>query len=99
MIVIRVMFQIQATAQSGFLGLIQSELITAREMPGCLTFGIFEDPEYPCQYLLYEEWEDLSYFEAYKQSAAFQKIGANIFPLMVGAPSSAYFEAQILEQN
>ena len=99
MIVIRVLFKIQASASQTFASLIQEDLSTTRQMPGCRHFGLFADPSEPHTYLLYEEWESLADFEAYKQSEAFQANSAKIFPLMDGKPSSAYFQAEILEEH
>lgn len=99
MIVIRVMFRIQAEHSSQFSELIQADLAQARKMPGCLHFGLFADPTDAQAFLLYEEWASQADFEAYKNSDAFKANSARIFPLMDGRPASAYFAAEVLEQH
>jgi quinol monooxygenase YgiN len=60
---------------------------------GCERFAVYRDPSDATSLFLYEEWRDRDAADAYLGSDYFQSSGAVLFPLMDGAPDSAYYEA------
>jgi quinol monooxygenase YgiN len=95
MIIIRVLVNIQETTKAKFLELLSQEAKEVRRLEGCLTFNIFEDVSSETSLLLYEEWQSLEAFNAYRNSVAFKEMGQELFPLMDGRPDSAYYSAEI----
>lgn len=95
MIIIRVAMNVQPENKEKFLGLLEQEARGVRRLEGCLKFNIFEDVSSENALLLYEEWQTLESFNAYRTSAAFKETGQQLFPLMEGKPDSAYYSAEV----
>ena len=93
MVVVRVAFEVQPTSVSALQQHIAAEVPAARAVPGCQVYAFWQDPTEPCRWLLYEEWANAEAFAAYKASPLFAAAGRVLFPMMVGKPSSADFEA------
>ncbi len=66
-------------------------------MKGCLAFVPFTDPSGPGALGVLHEWETADDFAAYAASAGFAAAGRALRPLMVGAPVSRRFDAQLAE--
>lgn len=94
MIVVRVAFQVEEGSLSSFREHAKQEGVAARAQPGCAEYSFFEDVAQPGRVLLYEEWESQAAFDAYKASSAFADNAKVLFPLIVGKPSSAYYQAE-----
>jgi quinol monooxygenase YgiN len=95
MVIIRVAMNVQANNREKFLGLLEQEAVSVRRLEGCLKFNIFEDVSSENALLLYEEWQTLEAFDAYRTSAAFKETGQHLFPLIDGKPDSAYYSAEV----
>jgi quinol monooxygenase YgiN len=95
MIIIRVAMNVQPENKEKFLGFLEQEALSVRGLAGCLKFNIFEDVSSEKSLLLYEEWQSLEAFNAYRTSEAFKETGQQLFPLMDGKPDSAYYSAEV----
>jgi quinol monooxygenase YgiN len=95
MIIIRVAMNVQPENKEKFLSLLGQEAVSVRRLEGCLKFNIFEDVSSENALLLYEEWQTLEAFDAYRTSRAFKETGQHLFPLMDGKPDSAYYSAEV----
>jgi quinol monooxygenase YgiN len=95
MVIIRVAMNVRAENREKFLGLLEQEAKEVRQLEGCLKFNIFEDISSENALLLYEEWQTLEAFDAYRTSQAFKETGQYLFPLIDGKPDSAYYSAEV----
>lgn len=96
MIVIRVAVTVKPEEKLNFVNLMQQETTEVKQFAGCERFNLYTDIVDENTFLLYEEWQTLADFEAYKNSDLFKQNGAKLFPMMSGAPDSAYFQAEML---
>jgi quinol monooxygenase YgiN len=94
MIVIRVAVEIQETAQERVIAHMKDEVQAVRSLAGCVRYEFFQDVHECGKFLLYEEWNDLESFRAYKQSQRFTDTGKVLFPALVGKPDSAYYRGE-----
>ncbi len=95
MFTVRVAARVRAEGREMFVEQLKKE---EREVPaqftGCERFRVYADPAEPTSVLLYEEWQSREAFDAYRTSDYFGASGAILFPLIDGAPDSAYFESE-----
>ena len=98
MITIRVIFKIKGDHRNNFLNHIRQEVQDTQSWKGCHRFGVFEDVTKPDTFILYEEWNTLEDFEAYKKSDFFKVSGDKVFPMMEGSHDTAYYTANELSQ-
>lgn len=95
MFTMRVAIRVRPDGRERFLAQLKKE---EQEVPerfeGCERFAVYHDPVDPDSLLLYEEWTSRQAADAYLQSDYFEAGGAILFPLMDGAPDSAYYEAE-----
>jgi quinol monooxygenase YgiN len=97
MFTVRVMMTLKPDARPALLTQLGIERRDVPErFPGCRHFAAFPDPDDVDRALLYEEWSDRAAFEAYRQSSYFEESGAVLWPLLDGAPDSAYFESELV---
>jgi len=94
MIVIRVALTVKPGHDKAFVAAMDLDAKRTRELDGCARFALYKDTAAPHAYLLYEEWESMKAFDAYRTSKRFQDAGRMLFPMMAGKPDSAYYEAQ-----
>jgi quinol monooxygenase YgiN len=91
---IRVELRAKPEQQAQLVATLAAE---AREVPvrfeGCERYAVFVHPEDDCRILLYEEWSDSEAFAAYRESDFFEQSGQVVFPMIDGAPDSAYYES------
>ena len=96
MFCVRVAVRVKSEGRERFLAQLKKE--EAREVPdrfaGCAHFAVFSDPADPDSLLLYEEWTSREAAARYLRSDYFREAGEVLFPLMDGAPDSAYYEAE-----
>jgi quinol monooxygenase YgiN len=95
MFTVRVAVRVRPEARRQFLDQLQKE---EQEVPrlfeGCERFAIYSDPADADNLLLYEEWTSRERAEVYMRSEYFRAGGEVLFPLMDGAPDSAYYVAE-----
>lgn len=96
MVVIRVKVEIAAANREAFLENSQSEVAKARGLEGCLNYGWYAELNQKDTFLLYQEWATPADFEAFRSSAFFKENGDKVFPMIMGKPDTAYFDAQTL---
>ena len=95
MFCVRVAVRVKPGSRDEFVAwLKREEQEVPDQFPGCERFAVFSDPADPHSVLLYEEWATREAAEAYLRSDAFRASGEVLFPLMDGAPDSAYYEAE-----
>lgn len=97
MLTVRVAVHVQPEGRDTFVAQLTKE---HEEVPaqfaGCQRFDVFSSPTDPDSFLIYEEWTDREAFDSYRSSAYFTEGGKVLFPLMDGAPDSAYFESELV---
>ncbi len=95
MFCVRVVVRVKPAGRERFLSQLKTE---EREVPerfdGCERFAVFSDPADPDNLLLYEEWSTRAAAERYLNSDYFQEARKVLFPLIDGAPDSAYYQAE-----
>lgn len=97
MFIIRVIMTVKPDEAPAFVEYLQKEAADVKaQFAGCEQFGLFADVSAENRYLLYEEWETQAAFNAYRNSDFFKQNSAVLFPMMAGAPDSAYFSAEII---
>ncbi len=93
MIVIRIVIPVAPDKKAAFTKLLEQEAREVRRLEGCISFEVFEQVSDKNTLLLYEEWQRLEDFDAYRTSEAFKETGQQLFALMNGKPDSAYYSA------
>lgn len=96
MIVIHVQANVNADRRADFIVQANKDAQVSRGFPGCVKFNWSEDIEQPNTFQLYEEWESQPAFEAYRTSEDFKRVGERLFPMIVGEPKTAYYNASAL---
>jgi quinol monooxygenase YgiN len=95
MLTVRVAVRVQPEGRDLFVAQLKKE---SQEVPdrfdGCERFDVYCDPTDAGSALIYEEWTSRDAFDAYRASAYFEAGGAVLFPLLDGAPDSAYYESE-----
>lgn len=97
MIVIRVSIQVQPEKRHDFMQFMIHSIALSRGYEGCLKFSLYDDVSDENTFFLYEEWQSLTDFNRYRESEHFKESGAVLFPMMTGAPETAYYEAQPIQ--
>ncbi len=95
MLTVRVALRVQPKGRDTFVAQFakEHEEVPAR-FGGCEQFELFCNPVDPDSFLIYEEWTTREAFDAYRTSDYFAASGEVLFPLMDGAPDSAYYESE-----
>ena len=95
MFTVRVAARVRPEGRERFIAQLQRE---QAEVPtrfeGCERFAIYVDPADLGSVLVYEEWRSRRQFDTYRTSEYFSQSGAVLFPLMDGAPDSAYYVSE-----
>jgi quinol monooxygenase YgiN len=76
---------------------LEAEQGSIRSMPGCVDMRVFPSPRHPSELTVLHEWEDQASFTRYLDSESFRRSGELIRPLLVSAPISRRFTAQLVE--
>ena len=97
MIVIRVLVTVKPEEKENFVNHIKQEMVDVKQFAGCEKFNLYADVANKDTFLLYEEWQSQTYFDAYKNSDDFKQNGEKLFPMLAEPPDSAYFEAEIIQ--
>ncbi|TBR41770.1 antibiotic biosynthesis monooxygenase [Marinomonas agarivorans] len=96
MIVIRVRLNVSPEHETQFVNNVQSEVENNKTLAGCLTYSLYKDMSQDNHFLIYEEWDSMASFDAYKNSDGFRTIMAALGPLLAGKPDSMYFDAEVV---
>jgi quinol monooxygenase YgiN len=96
MIVVRVAVQVKPEERVKFLEQVQRETVEIQRFEGLLKFKVYEDPGVDNSFLLYEEWQNLEHFNAYRYSDFFKQNGQLFTPMMLTKPDSAYYSAEVI---
>src|SRR6059058_1964046 len=89
MIVIRVKVRVKPQEKAKFLSAMTASIPESKQFAGCARFELCQDVQDDHQFLLYEEWETLADFDAYRNSEYFKTSTAPMFGLMDGEPDTA----------
>ncbi len=91
MLVVHVEFETAPENLGTALDGLRAEAPGVRDMPGNLGYEVRIDPDRNGTVTLIHEWRAEADFLAYKASPLFQRVGGQLFPLMVGKPSTRYY--------
>ncbi|MFI1094809.1 putative quinol monooxygenase [Streptomyces sp. NPDC020917] len=97
MIIAIVDFATAATDRAAALGHLDAERDRVSAMPGCLAFRVYASREDDGRITIVHEWQDKASWDGYGKSPSFARFSEAIRPLMVGAPVSRRFQAELLE--
>jgi quinol monooxygenase YgiN len=96
MLIVIVDFAVSAANAASAQATLAAEAPIVRALWGNLGYSFWADPSQPGAFRLMHEWADAANLDAYRATPAFKAVGAVLFPLMVGAPSSRVFAAEQL---
>jgi quinol monooxygenase YgiN len=96
MVVVRVAVQVKPEERVKFLEQVQREMKEIQRFEGLLKFKVYEDPLAGNSFLLYEEWQTLENFNAYRYSDFFKQNGQIFSPMMSAKPDAAYYSAEVI---
>ncbi len=88
MLIVNVDFEVSSANRPVAIATLQNEGATVRGLQGNMGVGVWTDPAHSGKLRLSQEWSDMESFDAYKSTAAFKEVGAKLFPMMVGKPST-----------
>lgn len=89
-------FGTAATDRPTALDHLDAERDQVRAMPGNLAFRVYASREDDGRITIVHEWDDEASFEGYLRSAAFAHSGEVLRPIMIGAPVSRRFRAELV---
>ncbi|MFY1668407.1 putative quinol monooxygenase [Plantactinospora sp. WMMB334] len=90
-------FRTAAADRPAALAHLDGERNRVRAMPGNLAFRVYAAREDDTAVAVVHEWDDEASFAGYLRSDSFARLGEVIRPLMIGAPVSRRFRADLLE--
>jgi quinol monooxygenase YgiN len=90
-------FATAAADRATAIGHFDAETDQVRAMPGNLAFRVYASRDDESRVTVLHEWEDAASFDGYLGSESFARFGKEIRPLIVGAPVSRRFHAELLE--
>jgi quinol monooxygenase YgiN len=90
-------FSTAVTDRPAALAQLDRERDQVRALPGNLAFRVYASREDQAAVTVVHEWDDETSFAGYLESDSFARSGEVLRPLMVGAPVSRRFRAQLLE--
>lgn len=88
MLIVTVDFEVSSANRPVAIATLQDEGAVVRDLHGNMGFGVWADPAHGGKLRLTHEWSDMESFDAYKATPAFKEVGAKLFPMMVGKPST-----------
>ena len=86
-----------ATDRPDVLAQLDEERDRVRAMPGNIAYRVYAGREDDTAVAVVHECDDEASFAGYLQSDSFAQSGTKIRPLMIGAPVSRRFSADLLE--
>ncbi|GAA5179551.1 hypothetical protein GCM10023322_09840 [Rugosimonospora acidiphila] len=90
-------FKTAATDRANALAQLDGQGNRVRAMPGNIAFRIYGAREDDTAVTIVHEWNDEASFAAYLRSDSFAQFGEVIRPMMIAAPVSRRFRADLLE--
>lgn len=90
-------FNTAAADRPAALAQLDREREHVRALPGNIAFRVYAGREDDTQVTVVHEWHDEQSFAGYLRSAAFARSGQVLRPIMVGAPVSRRFRANLVE--
>ena len=90
-------FKTAPTDRPAALAQFDRESNRVRAMPGNIAFRVYAAREDDTAVAVVHEWDDEASFVDYLRSDSFAQLGEVIRPMMVGAPVSRRFRADLLE--
>ena len=90
-------FRIAATDRPAVLAQFDGESDRVRAMPGNVALRVYAVREDDTAVAVVHEWDDEASFAGYLGSASFARLGEVIRPMMIAAPVSRRFRADLLE--
>lgn len=90
-------FRTAATDRPDALAQLDEERDRVRAMPGNIAYRVYAAREDDTAVAVVHEWDDEASFAGYLRSDSFAQSGTKIRPLMIGAPVSRRFSADLLE--
>jgi quinol monooxygenase YgiN len=97
MLIAIVDFTTAATDRPAALAQLDAEREQVRAMPGNLAFRVYASRVDGTGITVVHEWDDDRAFAGYLGSDSFERSGAVLRPMMVGAPVSRRFHAELRE--
>lgn len=85
------------TARPTALAQLDGERDRVRAMPGNLAYRVYASREHDTGITIVHEWTDEASIAGYLRSESFTRIGEVLRPMMMGAPVSRRFRAELLE--
>jgi quinol monooxygenase YgiN len=79
------------------LAQLDAEQDRVRALPGNLAYRVFASRADATSVTVVHEWADQESLRGYLESDSFRRSGEVVRPLMVGAPVSRRFQAELLE--
>ena len=90
-------FRTAATDRPAALAQFDVEGDRVRAMPGNIAFRVYAAREDDTAVAVVHEWDDEASFADYLRSDCFARLGEVIRPMMIAAPVSRRFRADLLE--
>jgi quinol monooxygenase YgiN len=94
MIVIRIILNVNPKDCALFVERMTADVAVSRTLPGCVRFELLRDVADEHRFFLYEEWQDMASFDAYRNRDEFKRAGQNVFPLLSAKHDSVYYAAE-----
>ena len=90
-------FRTAATDRPAAVAQFHREGDRVRAMPGNIAFRVYAALEDDTAVAVVHEWDDEASFTGYLRSDSFAQLSDVIRPMMIGAPVSRRFRAELLE--
>ena len=90
-------FSTTAADRPAALAQLDSERADVQGMPGNIAFRVYADRADDTRVTVVHEWQDEASFAGYLNSASFARSGRVLRPIMVGAPVSRRFRAELAQ--
>lgn len=97
MFIAMVDFRTAASDRAAVLACFDREGARVRGMAGNVGFRVYAGRDDDGAVSVVHEWEDEGAFAGYLGSESFARLGESIRPMMVGAPASRRFRAELVE--
>ena len=87
----RVVVSVKPECLVSFCAFMREKSAEIMEFSGCLMIGVYRDISDEFTFLIYEEWDSVESFAAYRKSVQFYDESQKIFPLLIGKADSTHF--------
>jgi quinol monooxygenase YgiN len=93
MLIVQVDFETAPANRAFALKTLAEECPLVRALPGNLSYVILTDPAHEGKVTLIHHWDNAGALAAYRTSDLLKSVGAVLFPLMTGTPSTLVWDA------